>query len=129
MKSSIFDKSYAVLFAFILLIELYIGFFIHDRVIRPYIGDLLVIILIYSFLRIFISKSYFIVALSTFIFACFVELAQYYNLISLLGLEKNRIASVVIGTSFSWIDILAYFGGFLMIILVEETLKKYINRT
>ena len=129
MKSSIFDKSYAVLFAFILLIELYIGFFIHDRVIRPYIGDLLVIILIYSFLRIFISKSYFIVALSTFIFACFVELAQYFNLISLLGLEKNRIASVVIGTSFSWIDILAYFGGFLMIILVEETLKKYINRT
>jgi hypothetical protein len=71
------------------------------------------------------TKPYFSVALFTFIFACLVELAQYYNVISLLGLEKNKVARVLIGTSFSWIDILAYFGGFILIILGEEALKKY----
>lgn len=109
----------------ILLSELYIGFFIHDAIIRPYIGDLLVVILIYAFLRIFIHNSYFKVALFTFIFACLVELAQYYNVISFLDLEENKIARILIGTSFSWIDILAYFGGFILIILAEEIFKKF----
>ncbi len=125
MKLTFFNKRYLILFILLLISELYIGFFVHDTIIRPYIGDLLVVILIYAFLRVFMTKPYFRIALFTFIFACLVELAQYYNVISLLGLEKNKVARVLIGTSFSWIDILAYFGGFILIILGEEALKKY----
>ena len=129
MKPPIFNKNYLILFIFILLCELYIGFFVHDTIIRPYIGDLLVVILIYAFLRIFIRNSPFKVALFTFIFALVIEIAQYYNLIVLLGLDGNKIARTILGTSFSWIDILAYFGGFLLIIIVEKALKKLtINR-
>jgi len=124
MKSVILSKKYTILFIILLLSELYIGFFVNDTIIRPYIGDLLVVILIYSFIRIFIHNSYLIIALSTFIFACLVEFAQYYDVISWLGLEDSKTARVLIGTSFSWIDILAYFGGFILIILVEETFKR-----
>ena len=124
MTSLIFNKNYFIIFVLLLLTELYIGFFIHDSIIRPYIGDLLVVILIYAFVRIFIYSAYFKVALFTFVFACLVETAQYYNLISLLGLQNNGTARVLIGTSFSWIDILAYFGGFIIIIIVETFLAR-----
>jgi len=123
MKLITFNKKYLFIFIFILLIEIYVGFFVHDRIIRPYIGDLLVVILIYAFLKIFISKKHVLIAFATFIFACMVEFAQHCNLITLLGLEENKIARVLIGTSFSWIDILAYFGGFLIIIFVEQYYK------
>jgi len=125
MKPITFNKKYLILFVTILLCELYIGFFVHDNIIRPYIGDLLVVILIYAFLKIFIPKKQVFIAFVTFIFACFIEFAQYFNLISLLGLEENKIARVLIGTSFSWIDILAYFGGFLIIIMVGEFYNRW----
>ena len=124
MKSISFNRNYFILFILILICELYIGFYVHDTIIRPYIGDLLVVILIYAFLRIFIHNTYIKVAFFTFIFACLVETAQYYNVITFLGLHENKVARVLIGTSFSWIDILAYFGGFILIIIAEEVLKK-----
>ena len=120
MKPLVFNKSYFLIFILLLITELYIGFFVHDTIIRPYIGDLLVVILIYTFLRIFITVNYFKAAFYTFIFACFVEMAQYYDVISLLGLQGHKAARIIIGTSFSWIDISAYFGGFLIIIIVEK---------
>ncbi len=42
---------YLTMFLFLLLTELFIGIFVHDRFIRPYAGDVLVVILIYTFLR------------------------------------------------------------------------------
>ena len=120
MKSTAFNKLYIIIFTILLLCELYIVFFVHDRIIRPYIGDLLVVILIYTFIKIFIQNKYVLIAFATFIFACLVEFSQYLNLIAFLGLEENNIARVLIGNSFSWLDILAYFGGFLIIILVER---------
>ncbi len=118
-----FNYTYLILFVLLLACELFIGFYIHDTTIRPYIGDLLVVILIYAFIRIFSNKNHVKIALYTFFFACLVETAQYFNIISILGLEKNKIARVLLGTSFSWIDILAYFGGFLLILFIEKSLK------
>jgi len=114
-----FNKKYFLLFVLLFLLELYIGFYVHDRIIRPYIGDLLVVILIYAFVMTFVDISYKKVAFFTFLFACAIEFAQYLNIATLLGLENNSFAKVIIGTSFSWIDILAYFGGYLVILLGE----------
>ena len=110
---------YFLLFVLVLLIELYIGFYVHDAIIRPYIGDLLVVVLIYAFIRIFVQGNSFKWALFTLIFACLVELAQYLEIVKILGLEHNKIARILIGTSFSWGDILAYLGGFLVIVFGE----------
>ena len=116
------SKKYLLLFILLFLIELYIGFYVHDAIIRPYIGDLLVVVLIYCFIRIFLKGSYVKIASYTFIFACLVEFLQYFKVVSLLGLGDNKIARIIIGNSFSWIDILAYFGGFLVILVGEKYL-------
>jgi len=115
-----FNKKYFLLFILLFLVELYIGFYVHDAIIRPYIGDLLVVILIYAFVRIFITGSYFKTALGTLLFAFLVEFAQYLDVVTFLGLENNTFAKVIIGTSFSWMDIWAYTGGFVVIIIAER---------
>jgi hypothetical protein len=38
----------------------------------------------------------------------------------MVGLEHSAIARVVLGTSFAWIDMLAYTIGILLILLVER---------
>ena len=106
-------------FILILLIELYIGFYVHDAIIRPYIGDLLVVVLIYAFIRIFVKGNAVKWAVFTFVFACAVEFAQYLKIVEILGLQHNKVARILIGTSFSWVDILAYLGGFVIIVFAE----------
>ena len=48
---------FLLLTALLFLTELFIGAFVHDRLIRPYVGDMLVVVLIYTFLRIFIPRA------------------------------------------------------------------------
>ena len=89
-------------------IEVLIALFVDDKIIRPYIGDVLVTMLVYCFVRILIPEGVRLLPLYVFIFACVVELLQYLNFIEIIGLSGNRIAQTVIGTSFSWIDIICY---------------------
>ena len=96
-----------VLFA----VEVFIALFVHDRIIRPFIGDVLVVILIFAFIRIFIPEKVRLLPLFIFIFASGVEVAQYFRIVEVLGLQDNRIMSTIIGTSFDIRDILCYFVG------------------
>ena len=96
-----------VLFA----IELCIALFVHDRIVRPFIGDVLVVILIYAFIRIFIPEKVRFLPLYVFIFAAAVEILQYFRIVEVLGLQDNKVMSTVIGTSFDIRDILCYFVG------------------
>ena len=45
---------YLIGFAIILAVEIIIGMYVHDRFVRPYMGDALVVVLISCFIRIFI---------------------------------------------------------------------------
>ena len=74
------------------VIEVCIGLFVHDKIIRPYGGDFLVVIFLYFLLRGLLKTSSFKLALSVLLFACIVEFSQYLNLIDLLGLGENKIA-------------------------------------
>jgi hypothetical protein len=38
----------------------------------------------------------------------------------MLHLENSKIAKIVIGTSFSWIDLLTYMVGIAIVIVVEK---------
>ena len=95
----------------ILAVEVFIGLFVHDRFVRPFIGDVLVVILIYTFIRIFIPDKMRLLPLFIFIFATGVELLQYLKIVEVLGLQDNAFLSTVIGTSFDIRDILCYFVG------------------
>lgn len=95
----------------LLAVEIYIGLFVHDGIVRPFIGDVLVVILIYTFIRIFIPEKVRLLALYVFIFSVIVEVLQYFRIVETLGLQDNRFMSTIIGTSFDIRDILCYFVG------------------
>ena len=73
--------------------EVFIGLFVHDGFIRPFMGDVLVVILIYTFIRIFIPEKIRLLPLFIFIFAAGVETLQYFRIVEALGLQDNRILS------------------------------------
>ena len=102
------------------IIEVLIAIFVNDKIIRPYVGDILVTMLIYCFIRIFVPNGVKGLALYVFIFSCFVEFLQFFNFVELIGLSNNTLARIIIGTSFSRIDILCYGAGCLICYFLEQ---------
>ena len=115
-----FNIRYFICAAILFFIEVFIAWFIHDDIVRPYIGDLLVVILIYCFLRAFLTFSVWTIAIATLLFSYAIETLQYFNIVEKLGLQHSKIARVIIGTSFSWTDILAYTCGVALVLLAEK---------
>ena len=64
--------------------------------------------------------------LGVFLFAVMVETLQYFNLVQRLHLQGNKVASIIMGTTFDWSDLLAYFCGIWIIWIVE--FKRTTNR-
>jgi hypothetical protein len=114
-----FNKQYFILTIVLLIIEILIGKYLQDRIIRPYIGDVLVVILIYCFVLSFFNFKKFPTAITVLIFAFMVEISQYFHLVKILGWENNKLARTIIGTSFSWQDLIAYIIG-IMVVLIQE---------
>jgi Protein of unknown function (DUF2809) len=52
-------------------------------------------------------------------FAYFVETLHYFKFIKILGWENSKVAKIIIGTSFGWLDIFFYTLGIFMVILFE----------
>ncbi|MEO9501590.1 MAG: DUF2809 domain-containing protein [Nonlabens ulvanivorans] len=113
-------RHYAILAIVIFLIEVFIAFYINDSFIRPFLGDVLVVGLIYCAVMAITSYRVVIVAIGTLIFSYMVELAQYAQVVDLLGLSDNKWARIIIGTSFSWWDMVCYTIGFIIILLIEK---------
>jgi hypothetical protein len=123
-----FHKQYFILALSLFLIEVLIALFLHDRIIRPYVGDFLVVILIYCFIRSFINARVLPTAIGVLLFAYGIELLQYLDLIGRLSLRGSRVANVVLGNYFEWIDIVAYTFGILAVLLVENLRSKTTKR-
>jgi hypothetical protein len=110
---------YAIAFLILLVIEIAIAIYVHDDFIRPYIGDVLVVGVVYLFVRIFIPDGVKLMPLYVFIFAALVEVLQYFQLIRLLGLGENTFAKILIGSTFDVKDLFCYFIGFIIILALE----------
>lgn len=102
---------YIIAFIVLLLVEVLIALFVHDNFIRPYVGDMLVVIVIYAFIRIWIPEKCKLLSLYIFLFAAGVEVLQYFKLVELLGLQDNTFLRILIGTTFDIKDILCYAAG------------------
>ncbi len=63
-----------LLFLILLAIEVLIALFIHDSFVRPYVGDILAVTVVYFFLRIFIPEKYPWLPAAVFAFATAVEI-------------------------------------------------------
>ena len=94
-----FNKKYFLLTIILFIIEVLIAVFVHDKIIRPYVGDILVVILIYCFIKSFFNFSVWKTAIGVLIFSFTIEFLQYFKVVKLLGLQSNHLANTVIGTS------------------------------
>ena len=115
-----FSPFYAISTLLLFITEVLIALFVHDQFIRPYIGDFLVVILIYCFVKSFLNTPVVPTAIGVLLFAYTVELLQYFRIVEVLGLQHSRAARIIIGSSFEWQDMLAYTLGILMVILIEK---------
>ncbi|MDI1305048.1 MAG: DUF2809 domain-containing protein [bacterium] len=115
-----FNKNYFSLAILFFCIEVLIALFVNDSFIRPYLGDVLVVILIYCFLKSFLQLPVLTVAIFVLIFSFTIEFLQFINIVEKLHLERSKIARTVIGTSFSWIDLLTYIVGIAIVLVVEK---------
>ncbi len=120
-----FSKKYFLLAIIIFVTEVLIALFIDDKFVRPLVGDALVVVLIYCFLRIFLNVNHLKIAAGVLLFAFTIETLQYFDYVKILGLEHNRILSVAMGRTFEWLDFAAYFAGFLLIIFLEKLYERY----
>ncbi|PJJ84568.1 ribosomal maturation YjgA family protein [Mucilaginibacter auburnensis] len=119
-----FNIRYFLLSVILFLTEAYIATYVHDAFIRPFFGDLLVVILIYCAVKAFINMPVVKVTLLVLAFAYSIELSQYFHIVQTLGLEHSKIATTIIGSYFSFIDILMYTAGAVAIIATEKTAQK-----
>jgi hypothetical protein len=115
-----FNKNYFLLAVLIFFIEVFIALYVHDAFVRPYLGDVLVVILIYCFVKSFFDWPVLPVAMSVLAFSFAVETLQYFNIIEILGLEKSNLARTIIGTSFAWLDLLTYVIGITIVFFLER---------
>ena len=123
-----FNKTYFVFATLLFLLEVLIALFVKDRFVRPYLGDVLVVILIYCFIKSFFDFAVTALIIAVLVFAFTIEFLQYLHFIKWLGLEKSTIASIVFGTSFAWNDIIAYTAGALIIAGIESLLPLKKNK-
>ncbi|WP_299767390.1 DUF2809 domain-containing protein [uncultured Dokdonia sp.] len=115
-----FNFKYFLVFCLLLTVEVGIALFVHDTIIRPFIGDLLVVILVYCFVRTFINTNYIKAIIGVLLFAYSVEVIQATSFIDWVGLSNNKIAKIILGTTFDWKDILAYTLGGVVILIFEK---------
>jgi hypothetical protein len=114
--------NYKYLAITLFLIEVIIGTYIHDTIIRPYVGDLLVAILIYCMVKSCVNAPVIKTIIGTLLFCYTVEISQYFNLINHLGLQNFKAAHLILGSCFSWGDMLCYTIG-MAIVLIVETIR------
>lgn len=120
-----FNFSYFLLTLVLIGVEIFIGACMHDAVIRPYGGDLLVVILLYCLVRSFWELPVLRLSLGILVFSYLEEAGQYFHLADKLGFTRPSLMRVLIGTYFTWTDILSYTLG-IGLVLVVEGLKRTI---
>lgn len=120
----ILNRHYLLITILLFFIEVAIALYIKDSFIRPYFGDLLVVILLYCFLKSFLNLKILTSAIIVLTFSVIIEFLQYLNIIEILGLQNSSLAKTIIGTSFSWLDILTYFLGIAFVLFFEKQILK-----
>ena len=121
MKKRLF---YLIATVLLIAVEVLIALYVHDSFVRPYIGDVLVVVVIYTFVRIFLPDGCPLLPLWVFLFAACVEGLQAIHITEKLGLADNRFFSVLIGGTFDIRDILCYAIGCVAAWLTEILIQR-----
>ena len=109
------------LLIFILLtaIEVLIALFVHDNFVRPFVGDVIVVAVIYYFIRIFFPVGIKYLPVYIFVFSLVVEFMQLFGITQMVSFG-NKFLSVLLGNSFSVWDIFCYAVGCIITDIIEK---------
>lgn len=102
---------YAVAALIVFLAEVAIALWVRDGFVRPYLGDVLAVILVYLMLRAVTTWRVIPAALAALAVGLAVEIGQAIDLLDIFGLSDYVVARVVFGTAFSVGDIFCYAAG------------------
>ena len=119
-----FNKFYFLLFLILFSLEFGIAYFIKTGFIRHTIGDFLVMIMLYCFLKSFIDIKPIVMAIIVLLIAFIIEFLQLTPFLEWLNLQNNAYAKIVLGSTFNVLDLIAYSLGVLLIIIVELKRKQ-----
>ncbi|WP_258031272.1 DUF2809 domain-containing protein [Campylobacter concisus] len=110
----------------ILTAEIYIAVCVKGGFVRHYAGDVLAVILLYALARAIFSVTPSNLALKIFAFAAALEIAQYFGVVQILGIE-NKILKIMIGGTFDLTDLLCYAAGCILAGAYEKFEKRRSN--
>lgn len=116
-------RKYILAFLVLLGIEVFIALFVHDRFVRPYLGDVLVVGVIYAFLRSLWPRGLPWLPVGVTALAALVEAGQAFGLVDRLGLGHIRFFRILLGSTFDWADLLCYCVGGGLILLMESLFR------
>lgn len=115
-----FNLKSFLFFLLLFMIEVLIALFVNDSIIRPYGGDVLVVIMIYYFIKAFVETKSLYICVFTLLFAYTVEILQYLKMVEVLGVQNNKVLATIMGSSFSWGDMAAYTIGVIICYLIDK---------
>lgn len=119
-----FDAGYSALAAALLFTEVTIALYAHDDFVRPYLGDVLVVIFLYCAVKSLVREAVFTPVFLVLLFAYGVETLQYFDFVGRIGLRDSRLANVIMGNYFTWTDMLCYTAGSALVLLLEYARRK-----
>ena len=120
-----FNGRYLLLALLVFAVELIIAMGLsHVAWVRAYLGDVLVVVLLYAMVRSVLRINDYLVLLMVFVFACLVELAQYFGMAERLGFVRGDVMYTVIGNTFSWGDIACYAVGCVLVAGVKAAHRR-----
>ncbi|WP_303788614.1 DUF2809 domain-containing protein [Ruminococcus flavefaciens] len=121
---------YIIGFVLLVAAEVCIGVFYFNFFIRAYIGDVIVVWVLYCLFRSFVPKKFssYGVALGILAFSFAVEFLQKLRIADVLGI-KNELLRIIIGTSYAAEDLLCYAAGTAVTILEIFIFRKLARRS
>ena len=117
---------YFTLFLILTAVEVLIALYVHDCFVRPYLGDVLAVIVVYCLIRTILPQKVRLLPLYIFLFALCVELLQLIQLTDILNI-RNQVLLTLLGSVFDWKDILCYGIGCLLPGAWEYIQKRKMN--
>lgn len=119
------NKRLMYIFTFIILTaaEVLIALYVHGSFVRPYIGDVLVMGVLYCLIRSFLPDGIRLLPLWLFLVGILAEVLQYFNLSYVLSLQDNVFIRILLGSTFDLKDVACYGAGCLIISILEKCTK------
>lgn len=117
-----FNKVYFLKSVFLFVIEVLIATILQKiYFLRAYVGDILVVMLIYTLILAFFKvKNKNKLLIGVFLFAVIVEILQFFKVADLLGFSKGSVGYIVMGNYFSWEDIICYGVGCVLLKIFDS---------